>query len=69
MPCLSLWIDNGPVFFTLLNVAEVQLNCLMAPQPTRKQHGQKCSIPFLLQPFTAGSLPQLLRLLCGEPVS
>ena len=52
---LSLQIDNCPVFFTLLNVADVQLNCLMAPQPTRKQHGQKCSIPFLFQAFTAGN--------------
>src|SRR5215831_15523346 len=69
VPCLSLQIDNGPVFFTLLNVAEVQLNCLMARQATRKQDGQKCSIALFLQALTAGSLPQALRLFGGEPVS
>jgi len=57
VPCLSLQIDNGPVFFTLLNVAEVQLNGLVAPQPTRKQNGQKCSIALFLQALTAGGLP------------
>jgi hypothetical protein len=49
--CLSLQIHNGPMFFMLLNVADVQLNCLMAPEATGKQHRQKCSITFFLQAF------------------
>jgi hypothetical protein len=35
MACLSLQIDNGPVFLTLLNMTEIQFNCLMASYATR----------------------------------
>jgi hypothetical protein len=34
---LSLQIDNGRVFFTLLSMVEIQVDCLLAPQTTGKQ--------------------------------
>lgn len=69
MSRLSFQIDNGPVFFTLLNMAEIQINCCVAPYATGKQNSQKRSITFFLRALAIGSLPQRLRLFGGEPVS
>jgi hypothetical protein len=66
--CLSFEIDNGPVLLTLLNVAEIEINRLVASYTTGEQHGQERPIPLLLQALAAGSLPQSPRLLGGEPV-
>ena len=57
------------MFLALLNMAEVQVNCFVAPYATGKQNGQKGSITFSLQALAIWSLPQPLRLFGSEPVS
>jgi len=54
MTSLSLQIDNRPVLLALLNMAEIQLNCLMASYATREQQCQKRSITFFLQALAPG---------------
>jgi hypothetical protein len=62
MRSLSFQVDNGPVFFTLLNMPAIQFNCLVSTYATRDQDRQKRSITSFLQTLAAGSAPQALRL-------
>jgi hypothetical protein len=55
MPRLSFQIDNRPVFPTLLNMAEIQINFLMLTNATCEQYSQKRSITFFLQTLPFGS--------------
>src|SRR5262245_16301022 len=42
----ALQVDDGPVVFTLLYVAEMQIHRLVPPKAAGEQDSQKCAIPF-----------------------
>ena len=69
MPGLSLQIDNCPVFLTLLNVGEIQVNCFMASYATRKAIRPEGHDHVFPSGARRWSLPQRLRLFGSEPVS
>jgi len=51
--------DNRPVLLTLLNMAEIQVDCFVSAQSTRQQYRQECTITFFLQSVAIGSCHRL----------
>jgi hypothetical protein len=67
--CLALQIDNGPVFFPLIQMFESQATGFVPTQPAGKQQRKKRTISFSLWPFPVRGSPEREALLNSQPVA
>src|ERR1039457_6457760 len=64
----ALQVDNSPVVFPLLDVAEIQVHCLVPSKAVGEQDRQECAIPFALQEPRVGRVPEPLGLFWRKPI-
>jgi hypothetical protein len=68
VPTLANEIHYGPMFFALLQMREIQIGQLAAPEHTPKQDGQDCAVSFAFQRLRIRSLPKAAGLVRREPI-
>ena len=69
MTRLPLQINEGPVFFPLLQVGSVQLDSLISPEAASEQYRRQCSITFYLLFRRVRSLPKRFALFRCQPIA
>ena len=57
MPSFAFQVDDGPVVFSLLDVAEIQIHGLVPSKSAGEQHRQERAVPFALQRLRAWRVP------------
>ncbi len=57
MSCLSLQIDNGPVFFPLFEMFHSETNGFVTTQAACKQQCEKCTVSLALELVRVRGLP------------
>ena len=65
MASLADQINDGPMFFALLEMIECQSHSFLPPQPAREQQREQGSVALSFQSLTIGGSPQRMALLCG----
>jgi hypothetical protein len=63
MAGLPFQVNDGPVVFSLLDVAEVQVNRFVSSKAAGEQDCQECAIPLSPQRVTVRCIPESLGLL------
>jgi hypothetical protein len=59
-------IDDGPVFFPLLEMIQRQCDGFTSSQSTREQ---RSAVSYSFEPLAIGNLAKRLSLLCGQPIT
>jgi hypothetical protein len=62
-------IDDGPVFFPLLEMIQRQCDGFTSSQSTREQKSQQSAVSYSFEPLAIGNLAKRLSLLCGQPIT
>jgi hypothetical protein len=65
---LAFQVNDGPVVFPLLNVAEFKVHCFVPAQAAGEQYGEECTISFALEGITVRCIPEPLRLFRSQPI-
>ena len=66
---LAFQVNDGPVVFPLLDVAEVQVHRFVPSKAAGEQDCQECAVPLSLQRVTVRCIPESLGLLRSLPIS
>jgi hypothetical protein len=66
---LANQINNGPMFFALLEMLQSQRHGFMPPQAAREQQCEQCSVAFSFQSLMIGCLSKCLALLRSQPIA
>jgi len=52
MACFADQVDDGPMFFALLQMIQRERDGFMSSQSARQQQGKQCSVAFSLEMLT-----------------
>src|SRR2546430_7196207 len=66
---LSAQVNDSPMSFTLLKVADSEAGEFTMMESACEQHGKQCPITFALHPLMVRRLPECLALFGTQPIT